>query len=40
MSLQRDTWLPTWQDGNGKISDDAALQVDSIVVKKMSADQV
>lgn len=33
----RNVWLPTWQDGTGKISENAALQVDSVRVYKMSA---
>eukprot|EP00296_Roombia_truncata_P007605 JP446050.1.p1 GENE.JP446050.1~~JP446050.1.p1 ORF type:complete len:211 (-),score=56.58 JP446050.1:466-1098(-) len=28
----KDTWLPSWQDTDGKISDNAALQIDSVHV--------
>lgn len=33
----RNSWLPTWQDSTGKISDDAAMQVDYVKVWKMES---
>ncbi|XP_050690921.1 beta-1,3-glucan-binding protein-like [Eriocheir sinensis] len=36
----RDSWLPTWEQGEGKISEGAAMQVDYVKVWKMeSVDQ-
>ncbi|XP_053646901.1 beta-1,3-glucan-binding protein [Cherax quadricarinatus] len=36
----RDSWLPTWEQGEGRISENAALQVDYVKVWKMeSVDQ-
>lgn len=33
----RDDWLPTWQQGEGRISENAALQVDYVKVWKMES---
>lgn len=35
--LQRDSWLPGWEQGEGRISESAALQIDYVKVWKMES---
>lgn len=35
--IQRDSWLPGWEQGEGRVSESAALQIDYVKVWKMQS---